>query len=349
MSKGTVSHVINATRFVEELTKQRVLDAIAELGYRPSSAARSLTTNQTHTVGVLVSDTSNSFYAEVLLGIEAALRPAGYGLIVCNTAETRELELGALDLLLSQRVDGMVMAGATGHWDPLQRAEAEQLPLVFVDREFEGLTGPFVGIDNERAGYIGTRHLIEAGHRDLGLVVGFTPASAMRGRVAGFLRAMAERNLRVSDEWMMYCQSQVDPAREAVKQVFATRDHPTALLVLNNVMMLGVMRGLRDLHLRCPEDVSLVGFDDNPWWEMSAPPLTAVYQPSRCLGREAGELLLAIMRGAELPARRIILPCELIPRQSVAPPASGGAVAGRDAAAVRMDDCHRKEGGCQAG
>jgi DNA-binding LacI/PurR family transcriptional regulator len=334
VSKATVSHVINATRYVEELTKQRVLDAIAELGYRPSSAARSLTTNQTHTVGVLVSDTSNGFYAEILLGIEAVLRPAGYGLIVCNTAETRELELGALDLLLSQRVDGLVMAGATGHWDPLQRAEAEQLPLVFVDREFEGLKGSFVGIDNEWAAYSGTRHLIEAGHRDLGLVVGFTPASAMRGRVAGFLRATAECGLTIPGEWMMYCQSQVDAARAAVQQLFATRNHPTALLVLNNVMLLGVLRGLRDLSLRCPEDVSLVGFDDNPWWEMSAPPLSAVYQPSRQLGREAGELLLAIMRGADLPAQRIILPCELVPRKSVASPAGGRSRAQQDAAAA---------------
>jgi LacI family transcriptional regulator len=323
VSKATVSHVINETRFVEELTKQRVLDAIAELGYRPSSAARSLTTNQTHTVGVLISDASNNFYAEVLLGIEAALRPAGYGLIVCNTAETRELELGALDLLLSQRVDGLAVAGATGHWDPLQRAEAEQLPIVFVDREFEGLKGPFVGVDNELGAYTGTHHLIEAGHKRLGLVVGYTPASAMRGRVAGFLRAASECGITVPEEWVMHCRSQVDAARDAVRKLFAERDHPTALFVTNNVMMLGVLRGLKALGLRCPDEVSLVGFDDNPWWEMTSPPLTAVYQPSWRLGHEAGKLLLAIMRGDEARERRIVLPCELIRRESVAPPAHG--------------------------
>jgi LacI family transcriptional regulator len=321
VSKATVSHVINATRFVEEPTRQRVLDAIAELGYRPSSAARSLTTNQTYTVGVLISDASNNFYAEVLLGIEAVLQPAGYGLIVCNTAETRELELGALDLLLSQRVDGLMVAGATGHWNPLQRAEAEQLPLVFVDREFEGLQGPFVGIDNELAAYLGARHLIEAGHTRLGLVLGYTPASAMRGRIAGFRRAAGECSLAVPEEWVMQCQSQVDAARAAVQRLFARPDHPTALLVTNNVMMLGVLRGLKALGLHCPQDVSLVGFDDHPWWEMTAPPLTAVRQPSRRLGREAGELLLAIMRGEAAAERRIILPCELIRRESVAPPA----------------------------
>jgi DNA-binding LacI/PurR family transcriptional regulator len=322
VSKATVSHVINATRFVEQMTKQRVLNAIEELGYRPSMVARSLTTNQTNTVGVLVSDTSNNFYAEILLGIESSLRPAGYGLIVCNTAETRELELGALDLLLSQRVDGLLVAGATRQWDPLNRAEAEQLPIVFVDREFEGLTGPFVGIDNELAAHAGTRCLIEAGHEDLGLVVGQTPASAMRGRVAGFRRAAQECDLTIREDWIMYCQSQVDAACEAVERLFVLPNHPTALLVTNNVMVLGVLRGFKTLGLRCPEDVSLVGFDDNPWWDVTSPPLTAVLQPSRHLGREAGELLLAIMRGEEPAKRRIVLPCELVERDSVAPPAT---------------------------
>ena len=180
VSKATVSHVINNTRFVEEETRQRVLQAIAELGYRPSSVARSLTTKRTETIGVIISDASNYFFGEVLLGIEDVLRPANYGLIVCNTAEILEREAHYLDLLLRQRVDGIIAAATSQRWDILAQAEVQHTPIVFVDRSFEGLGGPFVGVDNKGGAYLGTRHLIEFGHRQIGILASADQARAAR-------------------------------------------------------------------------------------------------------------------------------------------------------------------------
>ncbi len=142
VSKTTVSHVVNGTRFVEEDTKQRVLAAIAELGYRPSNVARSLTTKRTGSIGIIVSDAANQFFGEMLRGVEEVIKPAGYTLIVCNTDESLDREEHYLNLLLSQRVDGIIAAATSQKWSVLAMAEARQTPIVFVDRRFEGSRGP---------------------------------------------------------------------------------------------------------------------------------------------------------------------------------------------------------------
>ncbi len=175
VSKATVSHVLNNTRFVEEPTKNRVLQAIQEIGYRPSNVARSLTTNQTNTIGVVISDASNYFFGEILRGLEDILRQSGYGLVVCNTDETLEREAEYLDYLLRQRVDGIIAAATSQRWDVLFRMDTQHTPVVFMDRTFEGQEGPFVGVDNCAAAHRAVQHLIDAGHREIGILAG-TPA-----------------------------------------------------------------------------------------------------------------------------------------------------------------------------
>ncbi len=321
VSTATVSHVVNGTRFVEEPTRRRVLQVIADLDYHPSFAARSLITNRTKTVGVLVSNATNYFFGEILLGLEGVLRPRGYGLMLCNTAETPELEEQALKLLLSQRVDGMAIAGVSRHWDALSRASASQLPMVFADRLFPDMPGPFVAMDSAQGAYLGTRHLIEAGHRRIAILAGSSQVSASHDRVAGLRRALEEADIPLPPEWVVYLQAEVEPAREAAHRLLTAEPRPTALFVNNNVMVLGVLLEIRALGFRCPEDVSIVGFDDNPWWDVTDPPVTAVRQLSRRIGHTAAEMLLVLMSGKELAESRIIIPCELVRRRSVAPPA----------------------------
>jgi LacI family transcriptional regulator len=197
VSKTTVSHVVNQTRFVEQETRQRVLQAIAELGYRPSVVARSLTTNRTQTIGVIVSDASNYFFAEVLQGIEDVLRPADYALITCNTAEILEREAHYLDLLVRQRVDGIIAAATSQRWDVLTELAVQHIPVVYADRDFEGLDSPFVGVDNRMGAYLGTSHLIECGHCRIGIVAGFQRLSTMRERLLGFRQALQDHSPRL--------------------------------------------------------------------------------------------------------------------------------------------------------
>ena len=320
VSITTVSHVVNSTRFVEEPTRERVVLAISNLGYRPNQAARSLITHRTNLVGLIASSATNYFFGSILLGVESVLRPAGYGIIVCNTAETPVREAQALELLLSLGVDGMLVAGVSEPSDALRRAEAEGVALVFIDRYFEGLRGTLVVSNHEEAAFIATSYLLDAGHSNIGMVAGSPRVRAVHRRVAGWTRALNDRGIAVQPGSMIFCESQPEPARQATRELLARPEPPTAIFVNNNVMALGVLLELRSLGLSCPRDISIIGFDDNPWWEVTSPPLTAMRQPSRELGQVGAELLLERMRDERVVAQEVTLSCELVFRESVAPP-----------------------------
>jgi LacI family transcriptional regulator len=316
VSKTTVSHVINNTRFVEEETKQRVLQAITELGYRPSIVARSLTTQRTQTVGVIVSDASNHFFSEVLRGIEDVLRPEEYALLVCNTAEILEREAHYLDILLRQRVDGIIAAATSQRWDILTEFEWKHIPVVFVDRQFEGMAGPFVGVDNRLGAYLGTQYLIECGHRRLGMLAGFQRLSTMRDRLAGFRQALQEHNIPLAEEAVIASPLSIKGGRDAMRQMMSLPERPTAVLMANNLLALGALLAIKELGLSCPRDMALVSFDDHPWATVSCPPLTVIRQPAQQLGEIAARMLLAMINGDPLLESQVILDCELIARQS---------------------------------
>jgi LacI family transcriptional regulator len=316
VSKATVSHVLNNTRFVEEATRQRVMQAIAELGYRPSAAARSLKTNRTQTIGVIVSDASNYFFAEVLRGIEDVLRPQNYSIIVCNTSEILERESNYLDLLLRQRVDGIIAAATSQRWDVLSEAEIQHTPVVFVDRTFEGLDEPYVGVDNAGGARQGTKFLIECGHRKIGILAGFQRLSSMRERLAGFSQALKEYEITLPDDWVSYSELSIEGGREAMKQILSLPERPTAVFINNNLLSLGALLAVKELGLHCPEDIAIVSFDDHPWAAVSDPPLTVIRQPALEVGRKAAELLLKLINTEESLEARVVLNCELILRES---------------------------------
>lgn len=325
VSKSTVSHVINGTRFVEEETKQRVMQAIDDLGYRPSTIARSLTTNRTQTIGVIVSDTSNYFFGELIRGIEQVMRPAQYNLIVCNTDETLEREQHYLNLMLAQQVDGIIAAATSHPWKALAEADLQSLPTVLVDRTFEGMDNrPYVGVDNCGGAHLGTSHLIEVGYRRIGILAGFQRLSSMRERLAGFQAALHEHDILLPEAWVVTSPLAIEAGREAAAQILSLEDRPEALFISNNFLTLGALLALKDLGLRCPEDVALVGFDDHPWAVVSNPPLTVIRQPVCELGALAARTVLSQINGDTLVERRHILPCELIHRESCGCKLRGG-------------------------
>lgn len=318
VSKATVSHVINGTRYVEKGTKQRVLQAITDLDYRPNAAARSLTTRRTDIIGMVISDATNLFFSEMLAGVDDVIRAKNYGLVVCNTDEILEREDHYLNLLLGQRVDGIIAAATSKRWNALAAAEVQHTPVVFVDRKFEYLEEPFVGVDNQGGAAIGTRHLIECGHSQIGILAGFQRLSTMRERAAGFRQALAEANLACRDEWVITSELSIESGKESTLQTLSQADRPTALFAGNNLLCLGALLALRELGLRCPDDISIVSFDDHPWASVADPPLTVVRQPAREVGQCAAQMLCDFLSETQPPQARIILPCELVVRQSVA-------------------------------
>ena len=316
VSKTTVSHVLNATRFVEEETRQKVLQAIQELNYRPSAAARSLTTKRTGTVGIVVSDISNPFFGELLLGVEEVLRPQNYALIICNTNETLEYEAHYLNLLLNQRVDGIIAAATSQPWIEISKAEVQHTPIVFVDRTFENHQDFYVGVDNKAGAYQGTQHLIRCGYRKIGILAGLDRLSTMRERLNGYCQALEDAGLPLRNEWIVPSQLSVDGGRKAMRELFSQPESPEAIFINNNLLALGALLEMSELNLSCPEDVGIVSFDDHPWVAVACPPLTVVRQPIRKLGQASAEMILALINNQPVQEKHIILDCEIVERQS---------------------------------
>lgn len=316
VSKATVSHVINNTRFVGEDTRNRVLMAVEELGYQPSQVARSLATNRTETIGIIVSDVTNNYFGDVLSGIEDVCRNLNYRLLVCNTSEILEREDQFIEMLLRQRVDGIIDAAASQKWDSLIRAEKEHIPLVFADRAYEGLISPYVGVKDCEGASLGVQHLIECGHQKIGILAGFQRLSTMRERVKGFRLAMHENGKYLSEEWIITSPLSIEAGREAAHKLLSITDHPTAMLISNNLLSLGALLAIKERGLCCPCDIAVIGFDDHPWAAVSNPPLTVIRQPSRRVGQTAAEMLIDLINGQVLSEPRILLDCELILRQS---------------------------------
>jgi len=316
VSKTTVSHVINNTRFVEDVTRQRVQQAIEEYGYQPSLVARSLTTQRTETIGVIVSDMTNDFFGEMLRGIEDVLQPHNYSILVCNTDEILEREDHYINLLLRQRVDGIIAAETSKRWEALSRADTLHTPLVLVDRRYNGFDYPYVGVKNFEGAYLGARYLIEHGYRQIGILAGFQRLSTMRDRLTGFQHAMLDAGIPLPEEWVIESELNIPAACAAAQKILTLPNPPKALFMSNNLLSVGTLMAVRDLGLVTPGDVALIGFDDHPWAEVANPPLTVVRQPARLLGQKAAETLLRLIRDEAVEEPEILLDCELVVRNS---------------------------------
>lgn len=323
VSTATVSHVLNATRRVSQETRTRVEAAIEALHYRPSGVARGLSTRSTQTVGILVADITNPFYATVVRGVENTLLEHGYGLIVSNTDESEVREAEALRMMIGKRVDGLIVA-PTGE----QQAELESLvhlgiPTVFIDRAPPRRHGPLVAIDNAVAGYVATRHLLDLGHRRIAIIGRPPTVSTVTERVRGYRRAMGELGLPVDPGLVVTVAQQPEAAFEASIRLLRGPDPPTAVIATNHVMALGMLQAIRVEGIACPAGLSLVSFDDHPLAPLFTPPLTVVRMPTDQICTSAAHVLLRAMserkEGAEPepPAQEdLVLKATLVVRQS---------------------------------
>jgi LacI family transcriptional regulator len=315
VSTATVSHVLNNTRFVSEETRARVLQAIADLHYFPSAVARGLATQETKAVGIILSDIANPFFTTLFKGVEHELAPLGYDLILANTGGQPETQEHSLQVLLTKQVDGIILAPTLQPSPMLQLLKQKGMPIVCVDRPSPGVDLPLVEVNNRQAAFEATSHLIADGHRRIGVILGLGTSA---GRLAGYVQAMEEHGLSVVESLLYRGRSTLETGREGIKGLLALPTPPTAVFSANNLMTLGALHALRELGLRCPEDLALVGFDDTDWAGIFSPPLTVVAQPVAKLGQTAAELLHRLM-GDEISsdvALRHTFPAQLVVRGS---------------------------------
>lgn len=324
VSIATVSAVVNGKGGVSAKREALVREAMATLDYHPDLVARSLKMGSTNVIGMVVPDVMNQFYTEAMRGVEDEARASGYLLMLCNSNEDAEHEHHLLGMLFSQRVDGVLLASSdsTAAFD---RQIKRRFPIVFIDRVPEGVNERVVTTDNVNAAYEATKHLISLGHERIAIIAGRLPMSTGHDRVEGFRKAMQEAHLPIREEYFQRGDFSLESGSQCGDALMNLDTPPTAIFSSNNMMTLGLMRSLANLSVKCPQDVSVVSFDDFDWAANFSPKLTTVAQPAYEIGRQAMQMLFRLIKTAKEkdlpPEASLILPAELRIRESTAPPA----------------------------
>jgi len=323
VSTATVSATLNGTAFVSTELRERVLAAVRELGYAPDAIARSLKQGRTQLIGLVVADITNPFFNELTQIIEAAAREMGFTMLLCDTNQEYRRELEYLRLMRTYRVEGMILA-PTGHPDDYEAGEVREMrmPVVLVDRTLPGLPFDSVTLNNRLAAMQATNHILELGHRRVGMIGGTCHLSVALERKEGYRAALEQQGIGYDARLVRDGRFREEDARIACREILACGNRPTALFVANNHMLVGVMRAIAELDLRCPQDLSVVSIDDFRWANAFTPRLTTVAQPVSEIGQAVMRLLLSRLSGMAPPQPvHMIMQPSLIVRDSCRAPA----------------------------
>lgn len=323
VSLGTVSHVVNSTAKVREKMRQRVLEAIHSLGYQPSQLARGLRRNQTNMLVMIIPDVTNPFFPAVVRGVEDVAYKSSFRLVLCNTDNDARKEISYLKEMRSYRPAGWLLIPAVdsqiaSHF----RSLGTETPVVCLDRQPQGWDGDLVLVANETGAYSATRHLLRMGHRQLSVITGPLHLGNAVERLRGFKRALAEAKIPIEPDYIQEAGFERNSGYQAAKRLLRMLPRPTAIFACNDLMALGVLLAAKELGLHCPDDLSVVGFDNLEFSELTAPALTTVNQPGYQLGTTAARVLLGRIAGTPQPRQNIVLATELKIRNSAAPPST---------------------------
>jgi LacI family transcriptional regulator len=327
---ATASRALNpATRsVVSDETASRVLDAAREIGYQPNPMARGLKTNRSSTIGVLIPDLTNPLFPPIVRGIEDTIGAAGFTAILANSDNHHEKERLLFENMRARQVEGFIMATAERDHPLIEDAIAADVPIVLLNRTVESQKA-FAVVGNDRAGAaLAANHLAELGHRAIAHLVGPSKFSTALARYQGFVDTMTLRDLPVDRQLMRFGNAFTEEeGLRLFNELLGTGAEFTAIFAGNDLLAIGCYDGLREHSLRCPDDVSIVGYNDIPFLDKLNPPLTSIRLPHYEIGVEAGKLLLERIGDPSARARTTLLEPELIVRGSTAPP--GYPVAGR--------------------
>ena len=316
VATSTVSHVINGTRNVDPVLAKRVNTAIVELDYRPSALARSMRRGQTHTVGLIIPDIANPFFSDLARALEDATFEAGYSTIICNSDGDEHKESGYLEVLLSKKVDGLVLVGDSRTSDSLRHAVEHGPPTIAVDRDLDDLPVSQVMVDNAGGGLMAGRHLLDLGHRDIGVIAGPDGLGTSAKRLRGFSRALADAGAPVREERVFRGDFRATSGWAAIQRWLDTGSLPTAVFAENDLMAIGALSAAHAANVHVPSRLSVVGFDGISFGADLSPALTTVTQPTAEIATATVEMLLERLRDHDAPPRKMEFSVSLLVRES---------------------------------
>lgn len=292
VSITTVSHVINQTRYVSDELVERVNAAIKELNYCPNTLARSLRSGKSKTIGLVIPDISNQFFAEISRKIEDKGFEYGYSVIFCNTDDDPNKEISYIDVLIAKQVDGIIFISAGKETDTLKKTVNLSVPIVIADRDIKEIQADIVLVDNFQGGYEATHFLIALGHKRIGCISGPSSVTPSAQRLQGFEQAMRESGLNVNPSLIINGDFRYQSGEVAMRKLLENEQPPSAVFVCNDMMALGAIQAIIKMGLKVPNDVSVIGFDDIPLSSAIFPALTTMSQPIHEMASLVVDLLI---------------------------------------------------------
>ncbi len=324
ISVVTVSKVMRNQPDVGPETRRKVWERAKALRYQPNFAARALSTGRSYTMALIVPGLIHPFFAEFSKSLGAFVRKKGYGLLISSSEEEVALERREIEQVVARGVDALVLASAQSRPQGLAELDERKVPYVLFDRRLDGITANFVGIDDQRAGYLGTKHLIEQGYRRIAHIGGGDVSTA-RGRLAGYRQALAEHGLPLRDQYLDIGRSGDDlgdrTGQAAMHALLARKPPPDAVFCYNDPVAAGAMRTALEAGLRIPQDLGMVGCGDTHFAPYLQTPLTSVGQCVEEMGRAVGKLALSLVgsNGTKKPKSVLFDPVLVVRRSSSGP------------------------------
>lgn len=317
MSVATVSRALSQPELLRPETRERVLSVVAKLGYRPNVLARSLRRGQTHAI-VLVVPKLSPFFLEIYAGAEEAAQTAGLAVLLGNSDGKPEREEAYFDQVMSGRADGIILL--TGALPPAYAEGKRGIPpLVAVLERLPDYDAPVVRIDHRAASTEVTKHLIDLGHQRIAHITGSRAAASTEHRLAGYRDALSEAGITFDQELVVTGSFSMQSGADAMEKLLALEEPPTAVFAGNDEMAFGAVKAARAHGLSVPEDLSMVGFDDQTTAAFYNPPLTTIHTPCRELGHRATRELIEQIAGRDVTPE-VLLPTKLVVRDSTAAP-----------------------------
>ena len=316
VSSATVSRVFNDSGYVKQSTREKIEAAIKEMNFTPSAIARSLSKNETNTIGVIVPDITNSYFGEVIKGISEVAEANNLNIILFNTDNYLEKEVRALNVLKEQRIKGIIMTpgfGEENNKEYIETINNLNIPIVLVsaDLKFKELSGIFV--DNVLGGFNATNLLISEGHTKIGIMTGILSSEPAAERVVGYKKALKEANIEINDKYILDGQFSMEKAYELTKKLLDSKDKPTALITSSNRMTMGAIKALKENNKNIPEDLAIVAFDKVDLLDVLGIRITYIDECPMELGRNSMNLLCDIFNDSDKNfKRRVIIVPKLI-------------------------------------
>jgi DNA-binding LacI/PurR family transcriptional regulator len=313
---STVSRVINSDSRISERTKNKVLLIIKKLGYTPNAIARGLKTKRTFTLGMLIPDITNPFFAEIARGVEDAANKNSFNIILCNTDDKLKKERTYLEILREKRVDGLILGTAHIRDQSILELEKKKFPYILISRNVERLNKNCIIIDDLAGGMMATEYLIKLGHHRIAHISGPLKTRSGLNRLKGYQLALKKHKIEYNDELVGEGDFRIKGGYQVMKRFLKLTKPPTAIFAANDLLALGAMQAIQKKNFYIPEDFSIIGFNDIELASFVYPSLTTIRQPILEMGNLAVKMLLKIIIDGEFNQGKIVLKPKLIIRES---------------------------------